>query len=140
MSVPDEMGQMIEKANDFARNCLGRLNTQGLPPVERSCVLEELSLRLQTAYLFPELSSKEQSLLVALGLHKSALARLINSPDRGNTPALATQVERVTCKMEQAHIGLLASARQVLRLERLSALQRSILEAEYFSVRMPEDG
>jgi hypothetical protein len=138
MPTAQEVNERIEKADSFALDAVGQLALRDITQTVRREVMEELTLQLKTQFLFPNLGATQRFLLIAVYWQKQALTRLIHIPHQEIAPSLQSQVERVTCKMEQAFMGVVTATRVLLPLKMFSSLQLAILEREYFTVVMED--
>ncbi len=129
---------MVAKADSFAFDAVGQFEPREMTQAGRREVIAELTLQLKTQYLFPNLGERQRFLLIAVYRQKEALTRLIHIPHQEISLPLRSEVERVTCKMEQVFMGVVATTRGLLAPENLSQLQLAILEREYFTVVMED--
>ena len=125
---------LLKRADAFARQASRQLSPEALAGLGKTRTPAELALKLKTHYLFPRLLDWERCLLVAVYWQKEALARLLRTPARAVAPSIRTKVEQLACQMEQFHMGMVAQARSMPSFERLSPLDRAVLETEYFSI------
>jgi hypothetical protein len=128
-SHSDQVNQYAALAKRYAQEALHHLSQAGWEFGEEERA--RMRLRLQTQFLFPQLTDQQLRMLAALYWQRQILTRLVNFPQQTFPVSLQTQAERFTGHVEQSFMNLVAMIKVAVRYESLPPAQCMLFEQEY---------
>ncbi len=132
--------QMATQAEFYAEEALRLLPKSDTtsPPEVAADAREQIRLRLQTEFLFPQLPPWKQTLLVALYWEKRTLTVLLNAPRLTVPTPMGPLIERVTSSVEHSFMSLASHIRRLVGYESLSPIQRILFDERYVRIQFSD--
>jgi hypothetical protein len=137
LTVAELTNHILAQAEQYAEEALEFL-PQDLPMLQTEPANEAREMirtRLKVRFLFPRLTDRQVSLLVALFWQRQTLTRLVNLPQKDLPITLQPLVEQLTRQVEQSFMAMVSDVKNLIHYEFLSAAQRILFDQGY--VRIP---